>query len=242
MKRSEFEKMYLLEDCHFWFVGKRMFIETFLNKITNPLKNILDIGCGTGSTTKFLEKFGTVVGIEKNIHAISLAKKRGVKIIKGEINNLPYKNSIFDLVTVFDVLYHKEVKNVDNGIKEIYRVLKPGGNLLITDSAFNFLKGRHGRSLHEVRRFTIKKLKRILTKNSFQIRDSSYIFFSLLPLIFIKRNFIDKLIQTNASDVVSIPRIINLIFIFLLKLESLLLKYINFPVGSSLIILVQKNE
>lgn len=141
--------MYLLEDSHFWFVGKRFFIKTYLNLIKSNIHNILDIGSGTGGATKFLEKYGKVTGIEKNSYARLLARNRGLEILKGEVEELPFKNHCFDLVTIFDVLYHKDVKNVRKAILEAKRVLKQDGHLLITDSAFNLLKGSNSYSTYE---------------------------------------------------------------------------------------------
>lgn len=232
--------MYLLEDSHFWFVGKRLFIKTYLDPIKSNIHNILDIGSGTGGTTKFLEKYGKVIGIEKNNYAISLAKKRGLRIIKGEAEKLPFKNNSFDLVTIFDVLYHKDVKNVKKAILEAKRVLKQNGYILITDSALNFLKGSHGYPTYEKRRFTTGELIDALRNNGFATIKHSYIYFSIFPLVFIKRKIIDSFYKNNHSDVNKIASIFNWVLIFLLKLESILLKLISFPIGSSVIVLAKK--
>lgn len=242
MKKIEYEKMFLLEDSHFWFVGKRFFIKTYLDKIKNNITNILDIGSGTGGTTKLLKNYGNVVGIEKNILAASLARKRGLKIIRGTAEKLPFKKNTFDLITIFDVLYHKDIKNINNVFKEIFRVLKPKGYLLITDSALNLLKGNHSRSTKEERRFTTVELTNILNKNSFVTIQSSYIFSFIFPLILFKRVIFDKFFKSEESDVFLVPKRINLLLIYLLRLESLLLNYVKLPIGSSLIILARKNE
>ena len=242
MKQDEYLKMYLFEDSHFWFVGKRFFIKIYLDKITNKISNILDVGSGTGGTTKLLEKYGKVIGIEKNSFAQSLSKKRGLKIVKGKAEKLSFKKNSFDLITILDVLYHRDVKNIDEVLKEISRVLKPGGFILITDSAFIFLHGNHGSSVYEKRRFTIKELKKILYKNGFTTINDSYMYFSIFPLVFLKRTIIDLFLKSNKSDVFVIPKIFNLLLISILKLESLLINYVKLPIGSSLIILGQKNE
>lgn len=234
--------MYLLEDSHFWFVGKRFFIKTYLDKIKNKIHNILDIGSGTGGTTKLLEKYGKVIGLEKDSFARSLAKKRGLEIVKGEAEKLPFQKNTFNLITIFDVLYHKDIKNVNYVLKEVFRVLKPNGYILIIDSAFDCLKGNHSGPVYEKRRFTTAGLKNVLYKNNFIIIKSSYIYFSIFPMVLLKRTFIDRFFKSEESDVFSIPKVINSLLIFLLRLESLLLNYIKLPIGSSLIILARKNE
>ena len=242
MKKNEYVKMHRLENYHFWFAGKRYFIQIFLDQIKSQINKILDVGSGTGGTTKFLQSYGKVTGIEKNSLAIKLAKPQKLKIIQGEAENLPFNKGTFDLVTLFDVLYHQEVRSVNKVINEAKRVSKPSGYLLITDSALEILSGKHGRSVFEKRRFTLKDLENQLTKNGFAVIRSSYIFLSMFPLIFLKRVIIDKLIDTDRSDVFSPPDVINSLFKAVLKAEAFLLYFFKLPMGSSLIILATKKR
>lgn len=242
MIKSEYLKMYLLEDTHFWFVGKRFFIKTYLDKIKSRISNILDIGSGTGGATKLLDEYGEVVGVEKNPYARFLARKRGLKIIKGKAEKLPFKNNSFNLVTVFDVLYHKDIKSVGNVLKEIFRVLKPKGQVLITDSALSWLNSQHDQFMFSKRRFSLAEINDLLISQGFSIIKSSYIYFFIFPLVFIKRKIIDSFHNNDHSDVFKIPFIINWVLIFILRLEAILLSLIYLPIGSSIIILAQKNE
>lgn len=233
--------MYMLEETHFWFVGKRLFIKVLLNKYRDKIKNILDIGCGTGGTTKFLEGYGKVIGLEIDNYAIKFAKKRGVKVIKGNAERLPFASKSFDLVTILDVLYHKNVVSVKKVIQESYRVLKSGGYLLITDSAFDFLKSGHDKRMGGKRRFLISSLIKIIIDSRFEIIKKSYIFFFIFPLVLLKRKIIDFLIKNSSSDVYRINPCLNKLLVFLIYFEVFLIKYFSFPFGSSLIILARKN-
>jgi len=243
MKKIEYKKMFNFEDKHFWFVGKKLFVKTFLDKylIKKQLK-ILDLGCGTGGLTNFLSNYGEVVGIEKNKYAVDLARKRYLYIKIGDVQKLPFSLNNFDLVTIFDVLYHHDVKIVDEVIVEARRVLKPSGYLLITDSAFSFLKSKHDLVLHGDKRFNINQLTNILKENDFVVLKSSYIFFCIFPLVLIKRKFTSFLERKNNSDIEVVPKLINYLLIKLLAFEAWLLNYINFPLGSSLIILAKKRK
>lgn len=229
-----------LEDNHFWFVGKRYFIQTYLDPIKDKIKKILDVGSGTGGATKFLQFYGDVIGIEKNPTALKLAKLKNLKLVKGEAEKLPFAGQTFDLVTILDVLYHKDVDSVEKVIREARRVLLPSGYLLITDSAFKLLKGGHADSVFEKRRFTLSELENNLVRNGFAIIRSSYIFMSLFPLIFIKRFLIDKIASFAKSDVFMPPSVFNSLFQLLLQTERFLLRYFKLPIGSSLIILARK--
>jgi SAM-dependent methyltransferase len=201
MNTEEYKRMYSLEDKHFWFVGKRYFVDSVLSPYTRKIKNILDLGAGTGGMTKFLEKYGKVTGIEKNKLAVSLSKKRNTHVTYGDIQNLRLKPTKFDLVTIFDVLYHKNVYDIPKILKNSHQILKPNGLILITDSAFNFLKSSHDSSVHGSRRFLLSDMVKVLIDNNFSILKKSYIYISIFPFVFFKRFFISKFIQHNNSDV-----------------------------------------
>src|SRR3972149_11189977 len=136
MQKNEYDRMFLLEDSHFWFLAKRSFVKTYLEKIKGNISKILDIGAGTGGMTKFMETYGKVTGVEKNPYAASLARKRKLKVVLGETENLPFKSDSYDLVTLFDILYHQNAKSVYKALKEAHRVVRKGKFILITDSAF----------------------------------------------------------------------------------------------------------
>lgn len=242
MKQCEYDQMYMLEEAHFWFLGKRMFINTYLKPIRSFITQILDIGSGTGGTTKWLGRFGDVIGLENNTYGITLGKKRGVTVLKGNAIRLPFNDNRFNLVTLLDVLYHKQVKDVDVVLREILRVLKPGGYLLITDSALPFLCSTHDTFQSGNKRFTLSQLRDSLSNLGFQINRSSYIFFCIFPFLFVKRKIFDYVFPPARSDVYKINSIINWLLLSLIKFESILLSYTSFPIGSSVIVLARKPQ
>ncbi len=234
--------MFSLEQKHFWFVGKRLYIKSVIDKYlpTKKLK-IIDIGCGSGGTTVFFKKYGGVVGLEKNPVAVGLAKKRGLCVVQSGAQALPFPDQSFDLALLLDVLYHKNITHKEKVIKEAKRVLKPDGFLLITDSAFSFLWGTHDRLLEGNKRFTIPELSSLLTKDGL-ILKSSYLYFVFFPLVFLRRAVIDKIFSSSQSDVFPLNRIVNLFLIKLITVVAWLLKYVPFPIGSSLLIFAKKGS
>lgn len=244
MKTAEYYKMYKLEEKHFWFLGKRFFTDSVLAKHKRKIKRVLDIGCGTGGMTKYLQKYGVCLGLEKSPLAAGLAKKRGVKVVTGEAENLPFAENQFDLATLFDVLYHREINNPEKALSQANRVLKPGGLILVNDSAFNFLKSSHDKLLHGKRRFTLNQMKRMLKRNGFEVLKASYVYFSIFPAVFIRRLFLEKVLKwgDGSSDVREMNRFLNSIITFIIRFEAYLLRFISFPWGSSILVLGQKNE
>jgi len=69
---------------------------------------------------------------------------------------------------------------------------------------------------------------------------ASYIFFLTFSIVFLKRKIVDKLIKNNKSDVFTLPIFLNKLLILILRIEAYFLKYIDFPIGSSLIIIAKK--
>lgn len=104
------------------------------------VKNVLDLGCGSGRHTVYLAKHGfKVYGIDIAPKGIKIAKdwlkeekvKADLKI--GSIyRKLPYQDNFFDAVISTQTIHHERIKNVRKAIKEVERVLKPKGLLFVT--------------------------------------------------------------------------------------------------------------
>ncbi len=99
------------------------------------LKNgerILDVGCGDGSFSHHVKnKFNEIYGAEIAKEAAFIAQKRNVSASVMDLNSsLSYKDNTFDAVTCLDVVEH--LLDPDSLIDEIYRVLRPDGQLVLT--------------------------------------------------------------------------------------------------------------
>lgn len=237
MELQEYDLMYQLENTHWWFQAKQKFIARVFPKVHKA--KILDIGAGTGGTTKFLKRYGEVIGLEANPLARSLAQKRGLKIVSGSAEKLPFEKEKFDIVTIFDVLYHQNIASDLKVLKEAYRVLKQYGYLVVTDCALPFLKSPHDEIMQARERYTKKELTQKIKKAGFRVEKASYIFFLVFPITVMKR-FFDRVTKSHSSNVSPVPKILNYLLLTICHLESWLLKITNFPWGSSLIIRARK--
>lgn len=217
-------------------------INIFFLKKYLPRKNdlrILDIGCGTGAALLYLAQFGNVIGVDKSDEALKFAKTRG-KVIKGDIANLPFGDKTFDLVVCLDVLYHRWV-NTKKAFLEIERVVKPGGILLIREPSFDWFKSSEDIASQTKHRFTTKELKRELMQ-PFNILKLTYINFFLFPIAFLKRfpEIIGLRKKRGISDASSISPFLNSLFFNIFQAELILLNYVNFPFGTSVLCVARK--
>ena len=243
MKPIAYREMYDNELTHGWYVGTRKLLIKFLKKYSSINARILDAGCGTGGTIKFLKEAGfkNIVGIDNSQTALKFCKKRKITNISlGSVNNLPSKSNYFDIVICLDVLYHQDADPA-LALKEFQRVLKKGGLLYLQEPAYNFLKSRHDLAISTQRRFTKNQIEKMLSAAGFKILRISYFNTLMFVPIALKR-FIDKLFKKDeiSSDVYSLSPVLNKLIAVSLNLESDLLKYFNLPFGLSIICLEKK--
>lgn len=96
-------------------------------------KNVLDAGCGDGRVAQIMGKYLGIrlYGVDISKKGVELAKKAGVKAKIADLSKkIPFKDNFFDLVISTEVLEH--VIDPDTFLKEIHRILKPNGLLLLT--------------------------------------------------------------------------------------------------------------
>lgn len=174
------------EDRHFWFCGRQAFVGAVLDRLGQGDVSILDVGCGTGGMTSFLGRWGTVIGVEPSPLARRLCRRRGVRVVAASAEKLPFRANSFDLVTPFDVLYHRNV-NEPRALREAYRVLKPGGMLVVTDCAIPWLWSKHDEAMCAKRRYWRRELTALVAAAGFEMYQSSYMFMTTFPLFVLSR-------------------------------------------------------
>jgi ubiquinone/menaquinone biosynthesis C-methylase UbiE len=228
--------MYEVEDSHWWYRGLREIIHRFLSneKLTENCK-ILDVGCGTGRNSTLLQDFGTVVGLDVSPTAIQFSKQRGHKnVLVGNASNLPFNSSHFDVVCMMDVLYHRAVPDKLAPLKEIHRVLKKDGILLINVPAYQWLTSSHDLAIHTDKRFKSNELAQLLNDAELSVERLSYWNTFLFPLIATIRT-IKKFSKAKSSDLENHkPGPLSPAFLGILKLEAKLIQSISLPFGLSI--------
>src|SRR5262245_11188271 len=133
-----YERLYEVEEDHWWYKGVHETAARILDTHyhgANGLQ-ILDAGCGTGFTLKWLEQYSSpmkAVGIDLSSEAFPFCRKRGRDLLSQcSVMKLPFGNNSFDLIFCKAVIQHLPRNGSDTAaLKEFYRVLKPGGCLFL---------------------------------------------------------------------------------------------------------------
>jgi SAM-dependent methyltransferase len=206
---------------------------------------ILEIGCGAGGLLGPLQRYGTVHGIDIDRDYIDFCRKRGFdRVLCGSGYELPFPDASFDLVCLFDTIEH--IPNEADALREIHRVLKPGGRAFFSVPAYQWLWSQNDRIAHHCRRYTAHRLKRALRTAGFRIRRTTYFNSFLFPMIapaivtLKLREFFGLLPANYNNTSVHLPATINSIFKFIMSSERWVLRWVSFPAGHSLIAIVEK--
>jgi len=226
-----------VEDTNWWFIGKRILVAKQLEQLNCKTDLMVDIGAGTGSNARDLSSYGKVIAMDISMSALRYAADKGHSYLCcGDSVSLPFRDDVFDVVTALDIVEH--VTDDAGVLNELYRSLKPNGNLIVSVPAFQFMWGKHDELLNHKRRYKKLEIENKMKTAGFEIKFSSYsnmfIFFPVL-LIRLLYKWFPKL-EPQEPDTGSIPSSFNKILIYIYRLEVKMLKMMKLPVGLSVLL------
>lgn len=243
MEANEYSIMAHVETTHWWYAGMRRIADAWLRQIPlGPHARILDAGCGTGGNLSWLSHYGDVSGFDyADIALHHAASKSSADLLRASIMHIPCADQSFDLVTSFEVIYHRAVADDVVALAECRRVLRPDGHLLVRVPAFEWLRGHHDDRVHGARRYTIAQLTAKLAQAGLEPITMSYVNTLLMPLALVQRARERQSTQAHTSSDLQLPSpIVNNIAMSMLSLEAAMLaKGVTLPVGVSLLCLAR---
>jgi SAM-dependent methyltransferase len=237
--KEQYQIMRDVEGRHWWYRGMRAINRALLRRYLSPSRryDILDAGCGTGGSTQDLRAFGSVTGLDFSDDALGFAAGRGIeRLVRASVELLPFADASFDVVTSFDVLYHRAVRDEVGALREFRRVLRPGGLTLVRFPAFDWLRGAHDVVIHTERRLTVGQLSQRMREAGFTVEYASYANCALFPLAMVKR-LADSFMPATPADLAVPPRPINDLLTCVLAAEARVAGHFPLPVGLSSIVL-----
>lgn len=241
MERAEYARMFEAEERQWWYAGMRAISQSLLEGVLPARRDlrILDAGCGTGNNLVHFAERGRPVGIDISEDALRFCRSRGVAAAGASLLQLPFGAGVFDCVTSFDVLYHAWVTDDGAAVRELARVLRPGGLLLVRVPALKMLWGAHDAAVHSRHRYTTTEVRVLLEASGLEVVRLSYANTLLFPLLLFRRG-LDRLLRRSGSDVGFLPAPLELVFRNLLFLEARLIRRVSLPIGASVFALARK--
>lgn len=162
MERIIFDRMAALDQTHWWYVARRRILREAIARLVRPPQaaRILEIGCGTGHNFAMLGEFGTIDAIEVDDAARAIASERlGRPVGSAPLPELPgIADGQYDLIALLDVLEH--IRDDRAALASIRRKLAPGGRILLTVPANEWMWSAHDTVHHHFRRYNPATLRR----------------------------------------------------------------------------------
>jgi len=268
MQQHTYAIMDDVEGSHWWFVGRRAILETFMRQIVGMLGTlpfaggvdaalggrggslspaeggtqnslrILDVGCGTGANLEMLQQFGEASGVDVSDDALEFCRQKGLDVQKGLAEDLPYEDETFDVTTALDVIEHLD--DDVTGLKEMLRVTKKGGYSLFFVPAFMWLWGvQDDISNHRIR-YTRKQIVERIEKAGYRVERATYANWTFFAPILAGRTLMKLTgVKPESENNVNVSAL-NGIFGKIFSAERLWLKKFDFPFGVSIVVVAKK--
>ena len=235
MERIVYEKMAELDQRHWWYRARREVLAALIRRKALPPAGgrLLELGCGTGHNLAMLSQFGELDALELDATARAVAEKRlGRPVIDSplpELRGVPERH--YDLVAALDVIEH--IDDDRASLASIATRLKPGGKLLMTVPAHQWMWSAHDVVSHHKRRYSKRSLKTLIEGSPLRLEAMGYLNSILLPAAIVER-FASKIRGKPDADLWLPPRPLNSTLEALFASERHLIGRVPLPPGLSL--------
>jgi len=184
-----FAELAALEESNFWFRARNRLILWALRRYAPSFTNFLEVGCGTGYVLQGVAAAfpgAGICGTEAQTEGLQFAasRVRRATFLQMDARRMPFDRE-FDVIGAFDVIEH--IGEDETVLAQMYRALRPGGNLLLTVPQHPFLWSEYDVRAHHVRRYTGSELRQKLARAGFETVKITSFVSVLLPLMMLSR-------------------------------------------------------
>jgi SAM-dependent methyltransferase len=247
-----FDQLSRIEDEHFWFRARNHLIFSLIRRISpslQPCNRVLEVGCGTGNVLRVLAKAcpqSLVVGLELWSEGLRHAGGRSsAALVQADIRDLPFGKP-FGLIGMFDVLEH--IPDDRETLAAVWRCLAPGGKLLLTVPAHQFLWSYFDEAAHHCRRYSATEIRARLVETGFEVEFLSQFMVCIFPILWtyrkirgLRRQTHPETVRAQTADEFRIVPVVNQVLTTLLTAEAgWLARGYHLPVGTSLVVVARR--
>jgi len=204
-------------------------------------RNILDVGCGTGALLEVLAEEGVPHGVDSSELALAFCLRAGcTKLARASAEDLPFRSGTMDLLTSLDVFEH--VPDDGKAARECFRILRPGGLLIVMVPAFQWLWTDRDDRLGHVRRYRKHEIARLLSEAGFRVERCTYTNISLVPVLMaaVLRGKLFESQRHVSTDIAAVPKTINTLLYTLVRLENAIALRLGLPFGTTVLAVAKK--
>ncbi|MFC1705533.1 class I SAM-dependent methyltransferase [Planctomycetota bacterium] len=238
--RERLQQVADMEGWHFWFRGRRQLVDRLLER--SGLRGgslVVDVGSGTGWNSRNLHERGyRVVGLDRRPEGLGASDPsyKGPWFVQGDAVALPFGSGSCDAVLAIDTLEHVDDSRV---LAEVFRILRPGGTMLLTVPAMPWLWSYRDDAAGHLRRYTRSSLSRVLRERGLSVVDMRYYQFLLFPLLLATRALGRRNARTR--DLEDRPAWwVNGPLLWVNRLDVRLGEVLSWPWGSSIVALCER--
>ena len=245
MEPEEYGRIAAAETGHWWYRNTRAWVAELLAPHLRSGITVLDAGCGPGGNGAWLGSLGTVVGLDREMNALSYVAERhaATRPVRGTVAALPFADATFDVVLSLTVLY--SIRDDAQAVSEFARVTKRGGVLVLLEPAYEAFRREHDRTVHGVRRYRVRELRRLVENAGWRVRRDTYAYSFLVPAAAVLavadrfRHGLPESANGTSSDVER--RSFDRLFAALARAETHYIQKHRMPLGLSVIVLAVRD-
>jgi SAM-dependent methyltransferase len=213
---------------YWWYAARTRLLHRVLGSYVSAGARVLDVGSADGPSVSWL---GDRVAVDID--------PRGLRPggVCAAVEALPFSDDGFDVVSAFDVVEH--CKDEELALSELRRVAMPGGVVLLSVPAYQWMWSRFDVQAGHYRRYTRPRLRRAAVAVGLKVERATYVFASTLPFFFAAR-LLTKLKGGSGDRVKALPSIVERLLLAVARLDEALLRRWNLPAGSSIVLVARK--
>jgi SAM-dependent methyltransferase len=247
MNPAEFANIARSEREFWWYRGMRKILFGLLDPFLagRRIGRVLEAGCGTGYFARVCrERYGwKMYPLDLGWEGLQYARQMGLeRLAQADLRALPYPARAFDIVMSLDVIVHLQKGEEYGALRELARVLAPGGLLVLRTSALDILRSRHTEHAGERQRFSRARLVAAVERHGIKARRVTYANSLLMPVALARFRVWEPLLRRPAtSGVEPVSNWLDRLLYVPLAIESGWLKWgLALPLGQSLILIGEK--